>query len=268
MQQFALTLLQTVAMELIAVLGIFFALGFLLSKVQKATHENYTRTIGWKGILLTAWIGTPIHELGHAFFAKLFHHKISNITLFQPNKSTGGLGHVEHSFNSNSVYQRIGNFFIGAAPLFFGGAALIGILYFVLPNGKDIIAMLNVQYDSVPSAIDTLKNVFFALIQRDNLNNTIFWIFVYISFCISAHMAPSKQDVKGMWRGFAWLVGLLVIFNFILMLMNIDPREYVMRIASSLSIIVAVFVYALLIATVHYVVTFILLRLPFQLLRR
>ena len=99
--------LRTLALEIVGLFGIFFALGFVLSKLQTAVQTNYHRTIGWKGILLTAWIGTPIHEISHIFFAKIFRHRITHVSLFKPNKVTGNLGHVEHSYNSLSLYQPI-----------------------------------------------------------------------------------------------------------------------------------------------------------------
>ena len=62
--------------QLIGVFGIFFVFGFVLSRLQRWTSSNYYRSVGWKGILWTAWLGTPIHELSHVFFAWLFRHRI------------------------------------------------------------------------------------------------------------------------------------------------------------------------------------------------
>ncbi len=111
MQEFFITLLQTVAIQLVGILGVFFLLGFILSKLQHGTHNNYRKTIGWKGILFTAWIGTPIHELGHIFFAKLFRHRIENIHFFKPNEATGELGHVDHSYAAST--NKLGTFSLG-----------------------------------------------------------------------------------------------------------------------------------------------------------
>src|SRR3989338_10199174 len=127
---FLLTLFKILTIQLLAALGIFFAFGFILAKLQEKTQNNYYQTVGLKGILWTAWFGTPIHELGHVFFAKLFHHKITQISLFKPNPETGNLGHVSHTYNKYSLYQRLGNFFVGAAPMLFGSVGLIIFLYF------------------------------------------------------------------------------------------------------------------------------------------
>src|SRR3989339_2044244 len=138
MQEFLLTLTQAVAIQIAGIFGIFFAFGFVLATLQEWTQKKYHQSIGWKGILWTAWMGTPIHELGHVFFAKIFRHTINEVYLFRPNPATGNLGHVDHSYRTHSWYQRIGNFFIGAAPLIWGSAVLVAMLYFLLPNGREV----------------------------------------------------------------------------------------------------------------------------------
>jgi hypothetical protein len=44
------------------------------------------------------------------------------------------LGYVFHSYNRKSIYQTVGNFFIGIAPIISGTAALFLGLYFLLPH--------------------------------------------------------------------------------------------------------------------------------------
>lgn len=267
-KEFAITLAQTVAIELIGILGIFFLLGFILSKLQKATHKHYTDTIGWKGILLTAWLGTPVHEVGHIFFAKLFRHKITEVSLFDPNESTGGLGHVGHTYNRRSLYQHIGNFFIGAAPMIFGAGVLVIMLYFLVPNGKEVFMPLNVEQDSPFIAAKAIGTSLLSLLSLENLRSWEFWVFIYMSFCISSHMAPSKQDRKGMWKGFASMVIVLTLFNIIPVLLGIDLIQFIGTIYGSMTIVVAIFLYALIISTLHYILASILFMIPRALLRR
>ena len=268
MQDFFITLAQTVALQLVGILGIFFLLGFVLAKLQKASHRHYTDSIDWKGILLTAWLGTPVHEVGHIFFAKLFRHKITEVSLFDPNESTGGLGHVGHTYSRNSLYQRIGNFFIGAAPMIFGAIVLVIMLYFLVPNGKEVFAPLNIEQESPLIAAKSIVASFMSLLTLENLRSWEFWVFVYMSFCISAHMAPSRQDQKGMWKGFTWMVVVLIILNVIPLLIGLDLTEYVVQIYGSMTIVVAIFLYALIISLLHYFLSYIVLSIPRALLRR
>ena len=41
--------------------------------------------------------------------------------LFRPGRD-GTLGYVEHAYNRRSLYQSVGNFFIGTGPIWFGSA--------------------------------------------------------------------------------------------------------------------------------------------------
>lgn len=260
---YAIALGKALGAQLIGVLGIFFIFGFVLSKIQHATARIYMRSVGWKGILWTGWIGTPVHELGHAFFAKLFRHKIHEMHLFSPNERTGGLGHVDHSFNERSLYQKIGNFFIGAAPMIWGSVILVLLLYFFVPNGREIFAPLRQDYASIASLLLNIKETLIRLFDPSNFDSWKFWVFVYVSFCISSHLAPSAADQKGMWRGFIWLVILLAFVNAIALLFKVNLTEYILKVNQYLGIFTAIFVYALIISIVHFIIASILL-FPFR----
>lgn len=263
MGKYLITLAQTVLIQLLGVFGIFFLFGFVLSKIEEQTHNIYRRTIGWKGILFTAWIGTPIHELGHVFFVKLFHHKVNKISLFQPNEETGGLGHVDHSFSKYSLYQRIGNFFIGAAPMIFGSIVLVTLLYFLVPTGKQAFLPLTAEQSSIFVIIKSLKQTLFNLFAWENLTAWNFWLFLYISFCIASHIAPSKKDRQGMWGGLLWLVLILILVNAITLSLGVDITKFVLGINQYLGILIAIFTYALIISVIHFVLAKLIL-LPFK----
>lgn len=259
MPQFLLNLTKAVATQIIGVIGIFFVFGFVLSQLQEWTHHIYQRAIGWKGILWTAWIGTPVHELGHVFFAKIFRHRILHISLFKPNERTGGLGHVNHSYESRSLYQRIGNFFIGAAPMIMGSVVLLVFLYFLVPHPVAVFEPLKKSSADLsqllPAVLDALK----ALFVKENFHHWFFALFLYLSFCVVAHIAPSKEDRRAMWGGFAWIIVLLIIANIIALLLKFDLTNYIFKVNQYLSIFVAIFSYAIILSIVHFVVALLLL---------
>lgn len=262
-QLYAFTLGKALVIQVIGVLGIFFVFGFILSRIQHWTQTIYMRSTGWKGILWTAWIGTPVHELGHAFFCKVFRHRIEGMYLFQPNQKTGGLGHVDHSYDQKSLYQRIGNFFIGGAPMIWGAIVLFILVYFVAPNGKDIFAPLMSEFTGVFALFGNIWESLSNLFSLDNLSSWQFWVFLYVSFAVSSHLAPSPADQKGMWKGFFWLVFILLIVNAIAFLFGVDITSYVLKINQYLGIFTAIFTYALIISIIHLLFAFILLS-PFR----
>jgi len=257
MSEQILLLLKTVFIQLISIFGIFFVLGFILSVIQTATQNIYHRSVGWKGILWTAWLGTPVHELGHAFFAILFHHKITHIALFSPNESTGELGQVDHSYRKYSFFPRLGNFFIGSAPMIFGSIILVVLLYYLLPNGKLIFLPLTSGDGLLSSILLTLQNLF----SYHNLQSWQFWLFLYLSFCIASHLAPSKIDRQGMWGGLFWLILLLLVINLVALLLGVDITNYILHINQYLGIFTAIFIYAIIISIIHFVLVWVVLRL-------
>ena len=258
MSQFFLTLLQAVLIQLAGLFGIFFVIGFFQSIIQTKTLENYQRSLGWKGILWTAWIGTPIHEMGHAFFALIFRHKIISVRIFEPNAESGNLGHVNHSYNTKSLYQQLGNFFIGGAPMIFGSIILVIFLYSFVPNAKEIFNPLFTNYHNplefLQAIFQSLKNLF----SVDNIGKWNFWIFFYLSLAVASHMAPSKPDRRGMWSGFFWIVILLITINIVTLLLGVDITKYVLNLSQFLGLFVAIFIYSLLLAFLHYLVSILL----------
>jgi len=253
----------TVLLQLGILFCVFFIFGMVLSKLQTWTHRLYQRHIGWKGILFTAWIGTPIHEIGHALFAAFFHHKITHISFFKPNRETGGLGHVDHAYNPKSMYQSVGNFFIGAAPMIFGSFVLAMLLIFLVPNGRDSITPLSEQHKTIAAFVYSVQETIKHIFMPQHLRTWQFWLFLYLSFCVVSHIAPSKQDRKGMWRGFIWVIVLLVLVNGIGMLVRRDVTPYILTVQQYLGVFTGLFTYAFVIALVHFIAATILLA-PFK----
>ncbi len=50
---------------------------------SNAYHAFVSRTFGRIGLLVTGVIGVPIHEISHAFLARIFGHRINKIVFFQ-----------------------------------------------------------------------------------------------------------------------------------------------------------------------------------------
>ena len=263
MQAFLIILFKSVALQIVGVFGIFFVFSIILDFLQTRTQTIYRRSVGWKGILWTAWIGTPIHELSHAFFAKVFRHKIDKIDLFHPNEATGNLGSVNHSYNPNSLYQKIGNFFIGAAPLIAGPCVIILLIYLLLPNANDILFPFGGKITNFSEAISTFKNIFSYLFSPSNIRLWNFWLFIYLAFAIVIHMAPSKQDQKNLWRGFFWIVLVLIIINAFTLFLGVDVTAYILKVNKYLTFLSAFFVFSIILSLIHFLIAWIALK-PFR----
>ena len=130
--------------QIVTLLGLFFTFGFALHFLEKMTSTLMMKTFGWKSVYWTGWIGTSVHECGHALFCLLFGHSIDEMVLFDPDPATGTLGYVIHS-HQGKIYQRVGMFFIGAGPLILGPLVIYLAMRLLVPNSGEIISLIDIS---------------------------------------------------------------------------------------------------------------------------
>ena len=143
-------------------------------------------------IYLTA-PGVMIHELCHAVFCWIFGHKVTEMQLFSP-KNDGTLGYVNHRYDPDSVYQRIGNFFIGTGPIWGGITVLHLLTIWLLPE---------FEY--------TFLSFASMLFSLDFWTSWKSWLWIYLSFTIISHVTLSREDLEGAADGFAVIVGMVLL---------------------------------------------------------
>ncbi len=171
------------------------------------------------------WLGCSVHELSHAFFAIIFGHKISHIELFKPSGNGESLGHVSHSYNKKSIYQKIGNFFIGISPLLSGGIVLFISVYFIFGYNVTKHYPFNISSGYLTD-INLFKQLtqniwnsflsFWAVILANS--GPYFWkpaLLVYILYSIGSAMTLSKSDMVSALSGFLWVIVLFLVFNLV-----------------------------------------------------
>ncbi len=183
----------------------------VLSVLAGWQRRQLLRTFGWKSLLLTGWLGTPIHELSHAAAALVFGHRISEMRLFKPDPATGQLGYVKHTYNPRNPYATIlGNAIIPVAPLF-GGALVMLVLTMLL--AQDFLPQTAAPTTSTPAtqsrsiqpvnsgAVGENKVDYFRRFLRTALSISTwkrwqFYVYLYGVFCIAMHLSPSRQDFR------------------------------------------------------------------------
>ena len=101
-------ILLTSVIQLFSLIGVIIVIGFLLGYLESLTRMYWSRAFGRKGFLLTAWIGVPIHELGHAIMCVLFRHKIVATQFFPTDTSQGALGYIQHQYNQKVCINELG----------------------------------------------------------------------------------------------------------------------------------------------------------------
>jgi len=162
----------------------------------------------------TTIIGTPIHELSHAIACVLFGHKITGIKLLDLSFSNTTLGYVNHSWNTRSIYQSIGCFFIAIAPLITASA----IVYFAFvhnqwprtihyPNNIDIQQAIWIVLSNAGSQV-----IDWILASTQSLGS--FGRLLLVSL-ICFHCIPSKTDFHNAAKG-SFIVAIVSVVLFVL----------------------------------------------------
>jgi len=249
-------------LQILGIFGSFFVFGYLLDRINTATKGLYQKTIGWSGILLTAWIGTPVHELGHVIFALLFLKKINHISLFSPERETGNLGFVKYSYHKWNIFAQIGNFFVGAGPLISGVLVLALLFIAFVPDGTNLLSNLLFAKLDPKSVFSAMRAIVIALGKFASWHDPWFYLFTYLSFCVATYMNPSSADRRGMYLGFASLFFLIFALNLAALIAHQNLDTVVSYITGGSLIAVGLFVYALFISTIHFILATIILR-PF-----
>lgn len=215
-------------LSILFTLGIIASLivfGLLIGYIERKSNSLIYGSLGKGGIIFTGIIGTTVHEFSHFIMCKLFLHKVTDVKWFSLNINNGGeLGYVRHSYNLKSIYQRIGNFFIGVAPVLIGTFILIIAYKFLMRDSfNEFIKTINfknyLELDKDFSIINFLnyiilefKNIMESLFTLQNIKTLNFWIFMLIATSVSTHMSLSKADLKNSLDG----IGFIFLFSVIL----------------------------------------------------
>ena len=252
--------------QILWLFGPLFLIGFALYWVSKLRNKALAESVGGKaGLFLTGWIGIPVHEVGHAVFCLIFRHKITEIKFFSPQED-GTMGYVKHEYNTKNFYQRIGNFFIGIAPILFGVAVIYALLWIFLPEcvPQELGEGIGI------TGLEILKNIF----NSDNFGNWRFWVFLYLSLCIASHATLSTQDFKGAVPSFLILLCLIFLINLtanIFFNYGLDSLSFTYWFTGKTDILLSLFysvmLYALAVSVIYLIFSYLLFGI-FKLFKR
>lgn len=251
------------------------AFGLVINFISQLTFKSLGNSLGPKGTYLVAWLGTPIHELGHALFCLIFLHNIEEIRFFKPDQPTGTLGYVYHTWNPKNPWQVLGNFFIGIGPMVLGCGVLFGLFYFLIPNSgnawNNIIA--NVSSLEKGSAIGAYLSVFrdssLSIIKLiftwSNLAQWQFWVFIYLSICVASNVRLSPADIKGSLSGLGCIIMPFLILNLILLLAGRTTDNVFPYTASVLGGVYSLLILALIMVLTGFALVYLLTSIYYRL---
>lgn len=199
-------------------------LALIMNYISGLNERLGYKTFGTKGyLILFGWLGTSVHELGHALFAVLFGHRITDMRLFKPDPETGTLGYVKHAYNPGNLYHQIGNFFIGIGPILMGTLMLALLSYLLFGINVFIFEGIAFSIESIHSfalikelAITSWATFSEFIFQIFKGEQAVWWkvvVFVYALYAIGSCITLSAADLKTAYKGFFMIVVLLFLFN-------------------------------------------------------
>ncbi|WP_245995070.1 hypothetical protein [Companilactobacillus furfuricola] len=185
---------QWVLLVLIAFALVPYLTAWVTSKIGHFSKEMLVNNLGPNSQLVIGGLGVIIHEFGHAFFALLFRHHVDRVQLLNIHyANTGTLGSVEHSWNQRSLYQRLGNFFIGIAPYYMCSIVLLVLQKFLLNSNIDFSIFENAD------KIDfNLLNLGFMAVLDNLLSmySHASWLFIILSIIVFTLIASTGYDLS------------------------------------------------------------------------
>ena len=234
--------------QLALVLGPLILVSLFTNIVSMGVEKRIIQLLGRKVyIYVLGWIGTPLHEVGHALMCLLFNHRISAMKVFGQDKITGALGYVKHSWNKMSVYQRVGNFFIAIGPLIMGGVIISILAIFICPMcnisvSADALGSISTVSD-IPVAIlvwfKSLALMVWQFFVNFDVRDYKAWIFVYILLAVGSHINLSVADLKSARAGLIAVSSILLLYNVLKVVftdiplkLTILPEEYMALMAA------------------------------------
>lgn len=214
-------LLTKAGLETLYFTGAIIFVGLLLGVMQTVSTRNLSRSLGRNTVMVTGIIGVPVHELSHALAALIFGHRIKAVKLFQRPDKDGIMGYVQHTYNTRNLYQQMGNFFIGVAPILGGLLAIMGLMFFLMPqvwtSFMSIIAQSmtieTIGTDAVMTMLSSYLELVKLLFSWENLKSIQFYVFLFFSVAIASHISLSPADMKGSLKGLVFIFVVLLILN-------------------------------------------------------
>ena len=192
----------------------FLLFALLLQLITMSLRRKWYDILGERSWTLLAAPGTVIHETGHALFCLIFRHRILEIKFFSP-QPDGTMGIVSHSWDTKSLYQRAGNFFIGMGPIITGIAAIITLTAFLVPEvwGELDAPKVYTLSDLGAAALSVTCRLIRAAGTPELWCKWQSWVWLLLVLLIGSHVTLSREDLKNASIGIIIIPVAVLLFN-------------------------------------------------------
>ena len=197
-------------------------IGVLIQILTSKLRTYAGNVTGIKFFVYFTFLGTVVHELGHAVFGKIFRRKILEMKLFSPKESEDGgmvLGYVSFA-PPTTLYQRVGDFFIGIGPIWFGAFAIYILTVLLFPEllqelegHADPETKMTFWENCKSMTIASFNGIPF-LFSEGYYKHWQTWLWLYLTLSVGLHLTLSAPDLKFAKSGLIVLVGIILVINF------------------------------------------------------
>lgn len=201
-------------------LSLLLVFGFGFHWLVTSGWKNFSKKFG-PYAFVPRLIGTPVHEIGHLFFAVITGSEIKRVKLFPKITRQGSGGAYVEFKPKKGLAGSLSCFLCGIGPMIFCPAAIMGLMYELVPTlFHSMIHVFGhvkiIDQDNVWIVIQNVLSGFFRSFRIEMLDDWRFWVFLVLAIPIANECVLSGADVKNAGRGFLMLVILLVTIGLVL----------------------------------------------------
>ena len=172
--------------------------------------------------LFFGWLGTTIHEIAHLFAAVIFRQRVVGFRPFTLDPRAAIRGSVTTQPNYGSLYQYIGLFFFGIAPVLFGPLVIYLALYILFHSQiPEMWRMIDRRNEILGTSIGSIVSSGLAFLgfvfSPQHLLDWRFYLFLYIAFSVGSSIRLSPADITIARLGCLPFIMLLFLFNTVLL---------------------------------------------------
>lgn len=192
-----------------------------LTYISRSSEKALDSTIiGPKSEIYLGYIGIVVHELSHVIMCIIFNHRIDSFKLLimpwnlDEHSQSPNLGYVNHSYTTSSIYQSLGNAFIGTAPIYGCTAALYFIYKYLTPNFYNLLRTTIENLLNSPSSLSlsSVPNFFLQWISLFNLDiKTIGMCIVVFYLVVNITLTGFDLSDKDLQSSYKATMSLLII---------------------------------------------------------
>ena len=162
--------------------------------------------------------GVVCHETGHAVGCLVTGSRILEFVPFRLRGNS--LGYVRHNVHSG-VWGATANLIIATGPIWFG-SIIVFVLTYLLVGDVSVGKWDDCFMEGAPSIVEYILALLFASISwcrsvflMENPFSLLFWVWLYLAFCIASEIGLSKVDMANMWPGMLGVVIVMLLVNVI-----------------------------------------------------